>query len=86
MNRQSKEQLFIAIEKPFCLLKASVEKASGFDINRTYSANELKPFDALRDRFIRIVELAIKLFRTHEYYLQAEQSQTLETGYIKWKS
>jgi len=83
MSRQSKEQLFIAVEKfqkTFCLLKASVEKTSGFDISKIYTADELEPFDALSDRFIRIVELAIKLFRTYEYYLQAEQSQTLRDG------
>jgi len=83
MNGKSKVQLFIAVEKfqkTCCLLKASVKKTSGFDIKKTYSTDELESFDALSDRFIRIVERAIKLFRTYKYYLQAEQSQTLRDG------
>ena len=73
----------IAIEKfqkTFNLLVASVEKTSAFDANRIYTADELEPYDALSDRFIRLVEISIKLFRTYVYYLQAEQSQTLRDG------
>lgn len=83
MSQLSRQQLMIAIEhfqKTFRLLKASVQKTSGFDINRDYTADELEPYDALSDRFIRVVELAIKLFRSYEYYHQAEQSQTLRDG------
>ena len=83
MTQQKYEQLLIAVEKfkkTFLLLNASVEKTSGFDANKKYTADELEPFDALSDRFIRLVEIAIKFFRTYEYYLQAEQSQTLRDG------
>jgi len=83
MTQQKYEQLLIAVEKfkkTFLLLSASVEKTSGFDANKKYTADELEPFDALSDRFIRLVEIAIKFFRTYEYYLQAEQSQTLRDG------
>ena len=45
-----------------------------------YTPDELEPYDALSDRFIRTVEIAIKFFRSYEYYLQADQSQTLRDG------
>ena len=83
MSQLGHQQLMIAIEhfqKTFQLLKASVQKTSEFDINRAYTADELEPYDALSDRFIRVVELALKFFRSYEYYHQAEQSQTLRDG------
>lgn len=67
-------------EKAFRLLQASVKKITKFDIDNNYSADELEPYDALSDRFMRTVEVAIKFFRSYEYYLQAEQSQTLRDG------
>jgi hypothetical protein len=77
------KQLEIAREnysKVYQLLRASVNKTTDFDRERNYSADELEPYDALSDRFIRTVELAIKFFRTYEYYMRAEQSQTLRDG------
>lgn len=47
-------------------LDTSVNKTTDFDSERNYSADELEPYDALSDRFIRTVELAIKFFRTYE--------------------
>lgn len=49
-------------------------------LKKKYTADELEPYDALSDRFIRIVEISIKFFRTYEYYLQAEQSQSFRHG------
>jgi len=83
MSQLKIKQLSNAIEKfnkTFALLKASVEKTADYDISITYSADELEPYDALSDRFMRTVEVAIKFFRSYEYYLQAEQSQTLRDG------
>jgi hypothetical protein len=83
MSRVNAQQLLIAKEKfqkTYLLLKASVEKTQNFNPDKAYSADELEPYDALSDRFIRSVEVAIKYFRTYEYYLQAEQSQTLRDG------
>lgn len=57
------KQLEIAREnysKVYQLLRASVNKTTDFDSERNYSADELEPYDALSDRFIRTVELAIK--------------------------
>ena len=83
MSQLKIKQLSNAIEKfnkTFALLKASVEKTADYDTSITYSADELEPYDALSDRFMRTVEVAIKFFRSYEYYLQAEQSQTLRDG------
>lgn len=77
------EQLEMACEKYrkiYQLLRASVHKTADFDSDKNYSADELEPYDALSDRFIRAVEVAIKFFRTYEYYMRAEQSQTLRDG------
>ena len=63
-------------DKSYQLLTASVKKTTDYDVNKNYSADELESYDALSDRFMRIVETAIKFFRTYEYYLQAEQRQT----------
>jgi len=83
MSQTNIAQLRIATEKydkAFRLLQASVKKITKFDIDKNYSADELEPYDALSDRFMRTVEVAIKFFRSYEYYLQAEQSQTLRDG------
>ncbi|HBA67487.1 MAG TPA: hypothetical protein DCZ48_15200 [Methylococcaceae bacterium] len=83
MSQVDVQQLRIAAQKyqkAFQLLSASISKTSDFDADKDYTADELEPFDALSDRFIRIVEVAIKLFRTYEYYMQAQQSQTLRDG------
>jgi hypothetical protein len=83
MSQVNAQQLLSAKEKfqkTYLLLKASVEKMQPYNPDKAYSADELEPYDALSDRFIRAVEVAIKFFRTYEYYLQAEQSQTLRDG------
>ncbi len=83
MSQVNVQQLDIAIEKyqkTFQLLKASVVKTTDYDTNKNYSADELELYDALSDRFMRTVLVAIKFFKTYEYYLQAEQSQTLRDG------
>jgi len=77
------EQLQLAAEKyrnVYRLLQASVGKTTDFDSRKNYSVDELESYDALSDRFIRAVEVAIKFFRTYEYYLRAEQSQILRDG------
>lgn len=83
MTAMSEEQLKISAERyrnAYRLLQASVNKTADFDSGKQYSADQLEPYDALSDRFMRSVETAIKFFRTYEYYLRAEQSQTLRDG------
>jgi hypothetical protein len=83
MNKITNEQLLISAQKyirAFQLLDASVRKTTDYDVEKNYSADDLEPYDALSDRFIRSVEIAIKFFKTYEYHFQAEQSQTLRDG------
>jgi len=83
MKEITSKQLLIATEKyinTFQLLHASVCKTGNYDPNKNYTADELEPYDAMSDRFIRTVEIAIKFFKTYEYYVQAKQSQTLRDG------
>ncbi|MDF1583208.1 MAG: hypothetical protein P1P78_07840 [Methyloprofundus sp.] len=68
------------MQKTFALLNASVEKTGAYHADKIYTPDELEPYDALSDRFMRTVEVAIKFFRSYEYYLQAEQSQSLSDG------
>ncbi|MCK5374211.1 MAG: nucleotidyltransferase substrate binding protein [Alphaproteobacteria bacterium] len=83
MSQPNARQLQIAKEKydkTYQLLTASVKKTTEYDVNKNYSPDEVEPYDAFSDRFMRTVETAIKFFRNYEYYLQAEQSQTLRDG------
>ena len=83
MKKVTNEQLHIAANKytrAFQLMHASVKKTADYDAKKNYSPDELEPYDALSDRFMRSVEIAIKFFKTYEYYMQAEQSQTLRDG------
>src|SRR6056297_4148059 len=59
------------------LVRASLAKLKPYEENRVYNAEELEPYDALSDRFIRAVEVGIKFFRSYEMLEFAEQSDTL---------
>lgn len=72
LTRAAMEKLLKAIE----LVTASVARTDAFDPAKTYSAEELEPFDALCDRFIRFVELAIKFFKSYERFQFGEVSIT----------
>lgn len=58
------------------LVKASLENLQPYESEKNYTPKELEPYDALSDRFIRAVESCIKFFKTYEYYLFAENSDT----------
>ena len=36
--------------------------------NQNYTPDELEPYDALADRFIRVIEMDLRYFRTWELY------------------
>lgn len=59
------------------LVRASILKLKPYDETKVYDADELEPYDALSDRFIRAVEIGIKFFRSYEMLEFAEQSDTL---------
>ena len=59
------------------LVAASVERTGHFDPDEDYTPEELEPFDALSDRFMRAVESSIRFFRSYERFTQAVSSETL---------
>lgn len=65
------------MEDAIDLVRASLAKLDAFDDKKVYTAEELEPYDALSDRFIRAVEVGIKFFRSYEMLEFAEQSDTL---------
>jgi len=65
--RSSREKCLAAI----ALVHSSVKKLPPYDIVRKYTHDELEPYDALADRFIRAIEVSIKFFRSYEIYQEA---------------
>ena len=63
--------------KALLLLKASLTKYEPYDVKRLYTPDDLEYYDALSDRFIRVIERSISFFRTYELYLFAESSSVL---------
>ncbi len=59
------------------LLQASLDKLPEFDPSRTSTPDELEPYDALCDRFVRAVEVTLKFFRAYERYMYGEESETV---------
>lgn len=77
---QQRKLMETALEKYACvvrLVEASLQKIERFDSEHSYAPNELEPYDALSDRFIRAVEVAVKFFRSYERYQFAEESDVL---------
>jgi len=59
------------------ILEASLTSVAPFEATRVYSPKELEPYDALSDRFIRAVEVAIRFMRSLEKLEYGESSETL---------
>lgn len=59
------------------LVEASLRKVKPFSAATNYTPDELEPYDALCDRFVRCVEMALKFFRGYERLSEAIQSDTL---------
>ncbi len=68
----SRDKYLAAIE----LVRASLEKVPPYDPGRKYTPDELEPYDALADRFVRAVETGIRFFRSYELYQEAVASET----------
>lgn len=58
------------------LLAASLSRYRPFDPARTYTPDELEPYDALCDRYMRAVEMAIRCLRTIERARLADNSES----------
>lgn len=72
--RNNREKAKLAISR----VEASLARIRNRAIpDQNASDKELEPYDALCDRFIRAVESSIKYFKTVEYSVFAEQSDTL---------
>lgn len=58
------------------LVEASLRRYRPFDPSRAYTPEEREPWDALCDRYLRAVEMAIRLFRTLERGRLATNSES----------
>lgn len=72
LARSALEKALRALE----ILAFSLKRVQPFDISKNYDYLELEPYDALADRFVRAVEVALRLMRTIEQLEFAEQSDT----------
>ena len=63
--------------KSIALLEASINKINPFDEKRVYTSDELEPYDALSDRFIRAVEIVFKFLRSYQIYNEGISAETL---------
>lgn len=69
------------------LLAASLARYRPFDPARTYAPVELEPYDALCDRYMRAVEMAIRCLRTIErarLAVNSESYRDLLANAAKW--
>ncbi len=64
------------VESASRLVEASVERTSSYNPQKDYTPEELEPYDALSDRFMRAVETCIRFFRSYERFVQGVQSDT----------
>lgn len=58
------------------LVAASMARYQPYSARRQYSPEELEPYDALADRYMRAVEISIKCFRSYERLHYGESSDT----------
>lgn len=70
-------QAFEKVKRATKLIEHSVSRVEPFNPDKEYEPDELEPYDALSDRFIRSVELSIALMRSLEKAEFAETSDTL---------
>jgi|ERR1035438_9047138 hypothetical protein len=69
------------------LVEASLGRYRPFDPAAAYTPEEREPWDALCDRYLRAVEMAIRLFRTIErarLAVNSESYRDLLANMAKW--
>lgn len=69
------------------VLAASLARHRPFDPSRAYTPEELEPYDALSDRYMRAVEMAIRCLRTVErtrLAVNSESYRDLLANAAKW--
>ena len=91
MTSSEYDALLVAATKRYAdsaaLLEASLLRYRPFDIARAYTPEELEPYDAMCDRYLRVVEMAIRYFRTLErsrLALNSESYRDLLGNIAKW--
>jgi hypothetical protein len=91
MTSSDYESLVAAIAQRYAnaagMVEASLRRYHPFDPLRTYSAEDLEPYDAMCDRYLRAVEMAIRYFRTVErarLALNSESYRDLLGNAAKW--
>ena len=80
MNKNQLELTGFALNKAtdsIKLVEASLKKFKTYEKDKIYSPDELDPYDALSDRFIRSVEICIKFFKSYELYHYGVNSDTV---------
>lgn len=65
------------VTESFSLIKNSVDRYLPLNQDKKYSPIELEYYDALSDRFIRSIEIFLKFFRSYNFYLSAESTDTI---------
>jgi hypothetical protein len=65
------------LRKALVLLAASTVKYRPFDPTRAYTPDDLEPYDALADRFMRAVEIALKYFRSRHMHDEGSDTDTV---------
>jgi hypothetical protein len=69
------------------LVVASMQRYKPYDPSFNYTALEREPYDALCDRYLRAVEMAVRYFRTLERYrlaINSESYRDLLGNMAKW--
>ena len=91
MTSSEYDALLVAATKRYAdsaaLLDASLRRYRPFDTARAYTPEELEPYDAMCDRYLRVVEMAIRYFRTLErsrLALNSESYRDLLGNIAKW--
>lgn len=91
MTSSDYDQLVAAVAHRYAgaaaMVEASLRRYHPFDVERSYSPDELEPYDALCDRYLRAVEMAIRYFRTVErarLALNSESYRDLLGNAAKW--
>jgi hypothetical protein len=65
------------VKQSINLLRASIEKYKPFDPEHPYTPEELEPYDALSDRFMRSIETSIRYFRSLRLHDEGIDAETL---------
>jgi hypothetical protein len=63
--------------KSIDILEASMRRVKHFDSQKEYTYDELEPYDAMADRFVRSVEVLFKYMRSLQIYNEGISSETL---------